>query len=92
MSITDKVNPPVDSCPIPVVAGDPVGPCEAPFTSSDEVLEPLEHLVLIHSDPTGQHAAVATLSPSDCYPAGPTGSYVAGALSTQMFRLKFWNC
>ena len=36
------------------------------------------------ADPAGQHAAVGpvglfgTLSPSDCYPAGPAGPYVAG--------------
>ena len=30
------------------------------------------------SGPAGQHAAVGTLSPSDCYPAGPAGTYVAG--------------
>ena len=32
-----------------------------------------EHAVLIHADPAGQHAAVGTLSPSDCFPAGPAG-------------------
>ena len=31
-----------------------------------------------HADPAGQHAAVGTLSPSDCYPAGPAGPCVAG--------------
>ena len=47
--------------------------------------EPLTHAVLIHADPAGQHAAaVGTLSPSDCYPAGPAGPYVAGALLAQM--------
>ena len=56
----------------PVVAGGPVGP------SSDEVLEPLEHSVLICAYLAGQHAAVGTLSPSDSYPAGPAGPYVAG--------------
>ena len=41
--------------------------------------EPLTHAVLIHADPAGQHAAaVGTLSPYDCYPAGPAGPYVAG--------------
>ena len=35
-------------------------------------------MVLIHADPAGQHAAVGTLSPSDCYPAGPAGPYVEG--------------
>ena len=43
-----------------------------------KVLEPLEHSVLDHADPAGQHAAVGTLSPSDCYPAGPAGLCVAG--------------
>ena len=55
-------------------AGGPVGP--------DVCLkdpEPLTHAVLIHADPAGQHAAaVGTPSPSDCYPAGPVGLYVAG--------------
>ena len=62
----------------PVVAGGPVGPCETPSPSSEESQDPLEHAVMIHADPTGQHAAVGTLSPSDCYPAGPAGPYVAG--------------
>ena len=39
----------------------------------EEIQEPLEHTVLIHADPAGQHAAVGTLSPSDCYPAGGPG-------------------
>ena len=43
-----------------------------------KVLEPLEHAVLIHAGPAGQHAAVGMLSPSDCCPAGPAGPYVAG--------------
>ena len=55
----------------PVVAGGPIGLCEMPSPSSCETMEPLEHSVLIHADPAGQHAAVGTLSPSDCYPAGP---------------------
>ena len=62
----------------PVVAGGPIGPCETPSPSSCGTLEPLEHSVQIHADPAGQHAAVGTLSPSDCYPAGPAGPYVAG--------------
>ena len=62
----------------PVVAGGPVGPCETPSPSYEEVQEPLEHAVLIPADSAGQHAAVGTLSPSDCYPAGPAGPYVAG--------------
>ena len=56
----------------------PVGPCEMPSPSSEEIQEPLEHAVLIHADLAGQPAAVGTLSPSDCYPAGPAGPYVAG--------------
>ena len=39
---------------------------------------PLGHAVLFHADPAGQHAAVGTLSPSDCCPAGPAGPCVAG--------------
>ena len=53
----------------PVVAGGPVGLCETPSPSSCGVLEPLEHSVLNHADPAGQHAAVGTLSPSDCHHA-----------------------
>ena len=35
--------------------------------------------ILIHADPAGQHAAaIGMQSPSDCYPAGPAGPYVAG--------------
>ena len=73
----------------PVVAGNPVGPCETSSPSSCGTLEPLEHAVLIHVDLAGQHAAVATLSPSDCYLAGPAGPCVAGALSAQMITYKF---
>ena len=57
----------------PYVAGGPVGPDD-----SLKVLELLEHSVLDHADPAGQHAAMGpfrTLSSSDCHPAGP---YVAG--------------
>ena len=45
---------------------------------------PLEHSVLDHAGPAGQHVVVGpvglcrTLSPSDCHPAGPAGPYVAG--------------
>ena len=59
--------------------GGPVGPDD-----SFKVLEPLEHLVLDHADPAGQHAAVGpvgpfgTLSPSDCHPVGPADPYVTG--------------
>ena len=49
-----------------------------PSPISEESQEPLEHAVLIRADPAGQHAAVGTLSPSDCYPVGPAGPYVAG--------------
>ena len=56
----------------------PVGLCEMSSLSFEEIQEPLEHSVLIYADPAGQHAAVGTLFPSDCYPAGPAGPCVAG--------------
>ena len=62
----------------PVVAGGPVGPCEMPSPSFEDIQDPFEHAVLIRADPAGQHAAVGMLSPSDCYPVGPAGQYVAG--------------
>ena len=61
------------------VARGPVGPDETLLG-----LDPLEYSGLDCADPAGRHAAVGpvglfgTLSPSDCYPAGPTGPYVAG--------------
>ena len=45
---------------------------------SEEIQEPLEHAVLTRADPAGQHLAVGMLSPSDCYPVGSAGPYVAG--------------
>ena len=58
----------------PYVAGGPVGP-DVCFTNPEAVT----HTVLVHADPAGQDAsAVGTPSPSDCYPAGPAGPYVAG--------------
>ena len=63
----------------PYVTGGLVGPDDML-----QVLYPLEHSVLDHADPAGQRAAVGpvglfgTLSPSDCYPAGPAGPYVTG--------------
>ena len=67
---------PSDCCPVgpagPYVAGGPVGP-DVCFTNP----EPVTHTVLVHADPAGQDvSAVGTLSPSDCYPAGPAGPYV----------------
>ena len=59
----------------------PVGPCEMSYLSFEEIQEPLEHSVLIYADPAGQHAAVWTLSPSDCYPAGPVGPCETSSLS-----------
>ena len=56
----------------------PVGPCEMPSPCSEETQEPLEQVVMLNADPAGQPAAVGTLSPSDCYPVGPAGLYVAG--------------
>ena len=61
------------------VAGGPVGPDKTLLG-----LDPLEHSGLDHAGLAGQHAALGplgllgTLSPSDCYPAGPAGPYVAG--------------
>ena len=58
----------------PYVSGGPVGP-DVCFTNP----EPVMHTVLVHADPAGQDAsAVGTPSPSDGYPAGPDGPYVAG--------------
>ena len=63
----------------PYVAGAPVGPDD-----SFKVLEPLEHSVLDHADPAGQHAVVGPVGPfrmlssSDCHPAGLADPYVAG--------------
>ena len=62
----------------PVVAGGPIGPCETLSPNPEGRQDPLEHAVQIHADPAAQHAAVGTLSPSDCYPAGPAGPNVAG--------------
>ena len=61
------------------VARGPVGPDDTLLG-----LDPLEHSGLDRADPAGRHAAVGpvglfgTLSPSDCYPAGLAGPYVAG--------------
>ena len=49
-----------------------------PSPYAEKTLEPLEHMVLIQADPAGQPSAVGMLSPSDCYPVGPAGPYVAG--------------
>ena len=39
----------------------------------------MTHAVLVHADPAGQDvSAVGMPSPSDCYPAGPAGPYLAG--------------
>ena len=68
----------------PVVAGGPVGQCGMLSPLFHEILGPLEHSVLDHAGPAGQHVAVGPvglfrpLSPSDCHPAGPAGPYVAG--------------
>ena len=45
---------------------------------AEKIHEPLQHTVLIQADPAGRPSAVGTLSPSDCYPVGPAGPYVAG--------------
>ena len=49
-----------------------------PSPHAEKTLEPLEHMVHTQTDPAGQFAAVGTLSPSDCYPVGSVGPYVAG--------------
>ena len=54
-----------------------VGPVRLP-PHAEKTREPLEHTVLTQTDPAGQSADVGTLSPSDCYPVGPVGSYVTG--------------
>ena len=68
----------------------PFGPCGVLPPSFHEVLEPLEHSVLVPAGPARRLVAVGpvgplrTLSPSDCHPAGPAGPYVARALLAQM--------
>ena len=58
----------------PYVAGGHVEP-DVYFTDPNSST----HMVQIHADPAGQDAAATgTPSPSDCYPAGPAGTYVAG--------------
>ena len=69
---------PSDCYPIgpvgPNVTGGPVGP-DIYITDPNS----LTHMVWIPPDPAGQDAAATgTLSPSDCYPVGPVGSYVTG--------------
>ena len=54
-----------------------VGPV-GPSPHAEKTLEPLEHMVHTQTDPAGQFSAVRMLSPSDCYPVGPVGPYVAG--------------
>ena len=54
-----------------------VGPLGLP-PHAEKTLEPLEHTVLTQTDPAGQFAPVGMLSPSDCYPVGPVGTYVTG--------------
>ena len=56
----------------------PVGPCGMPSPYAEKIHEQLQHTVLIQADPAGRPSAVGTLSPSDCYPVGPAGPYVAG--------------
>ena len=69
----------------PYVTRGPVGPYVC-FTNP----EPVTHTVhTVHADPAGQDAsAVGTPSPSDCYPAGPAGRMLQGALLAQMIIYK----
>ena len=55
-----------------------VGPCGMPSPYAEKIHEPLQHSVLIQDGPAGRPSAVGTLSPSDYYPVGPAGPYVAG--------------
>ena len=71
-------------CPALLAGGSPraglvnsVGPV-GPSPHAEKTLELLEHMVHIQTDPAGQFAATGTPSPSDCYPVGPAGPYVAG--------------
>ena len=80
--------PPSDCYPVgpvgPYVAGGPVGP-DVYNTDPDS----LTHMVRIPPDPDGQDAAATgTPSPYDCYPVGPVGPYVAGALLAHMFIIQ----
>ena len=61
-----------------------------PSPHAEKTLEPLEHMVLTQTDPAGQFAATGTPSPSDCYPVGPVGLYVAGGPAAQMFIIQIW--
>ena len=71
------------------MAGGPIGQCETPSPSSEEIQDPLERAILLRADPAGRPAAVGTLSPSDCYCAGRAGPCVAGGMLTQMIIYKF---
>ena len=72
----------------PDASGGPVGP-DVYITDPNS----LKHVVRTPPDSDGQDAAAATgtPSPSDCYPAGPVGPYVAGGLLAQMTVYLFWN-
>ena len=70
--VTGNVRPDGSLC-----AGGPVGLCGMPSPHFEKTQEPLEQALLIQADPAGQSPAVGTLFPSDCYPAGPAGPYVA---------------
>ena len=66
-----------------VVADGPVGPCETPSPSSEEIKEPLEHAVLIHAV---QHAAVGTLSHLTVTLLAQLARASQGALLAQLFE------
>ena len=58
----------------PYVTGGPASP-DVYITDPNSWM----HMIRIPPDPDGQDAAAnGTPSPSDCYPAGPVGPYVAG--------------
>ena len=56
------VGSPLTGLGYPAGPNGPVGPCETPSLSFEEIQKPLEHTVLSYADPAGQHAAVGTLS------------------------------
>ena len=71
----------------PYATGGPVGP-DVYITDPNS----LTHMVRIPLDPDGQDAAATgTPYPSDCFPAGPAGPYVAGGLLAQMIVYLLWN-
>ena len=77
----------------PVVAGGPVGPCGKLSTLSHDVIGPLEHSILDHAGPAGQHVAVGSVGLLGSCPhltITLLARMLQGALLAQMRSLKFW--